>query len=732
MLHKKQTKKARSFILSLLYIVASIGVIGASAQAEEDANIVSITEFQRIFELKNTAKLTNPWAVSHSVTPILPQLSQPLVKRIKPKKRSHGLQLEVSSPGIEQTNYTETEAITFSAQAFIKKARKTKANRDERTDLKSRYDKEVKDVSDAIVWHSSIDGFLGEGATFDDYLAVGIHTITISVDTKFGQQVWQLNITVDAFNTAPTINLLSPRDGSVIPKGRVAYLAALTDDAEDGLGAGAVVWTSDIDGVVTDIGNLSIGHHRITATVTDSGGLTGSGSVSIEIVLPVGPMVLITSPTDGQLFVEGEPVTFQRLIGIIEGNEVASETLVSSIDGVIDDYEDITVALENLSVGKHTVTITVTDNYGTQNSDTVDVEILDPATHTRPTLDVTSPRDYSEYTLGTQLFIGYSADDAEDGYSISDSLAWSSSIDGVFNSFADLSVGQHIISATVTDSSGLSATDSFHLNVNDLMNTDIEVSLDYPNDGDVFFEGDFIPYVYGIQPVDGLAIGNITLSSSIDGELDDLNHLSVGQHTLTLSVAYWGSGFGRLFEDSINIEILAQPENTPPRVSTGFNDGSTFVQGGLTFILFGVDDEDGFLLPVLSSNIDGVVQSWSDLSIGYHIVTATVTDSGGLMGMDSASIEVISPEPEELIILSPTDNSTFSAADMPIDVITAVSTLHIPTDAILRDSIGLSSDIDGEMSQQATLSVGQHTITATADTESGVKVNTEIRVLVTP
>lgn len=727
MLNPKKINKACRFILSLVYV--GIGVMGASAHATEDAHIISATEFQRIFELKNTA----PHTQANQLTPTKQtQLSQPLAKRIKSKNRSRSLQLEVSSPGIEQTNYTETEAITFSAQAFVTKAKKTKPNRDKKTKLKSSHDKEVKNVSDTITWYSSIDGFLGEGATFDAHLTVGVHTITTSVDTKFGQQVWQLNITVDAFNTAPTINLLHPRDGSVIPKDLMTYLAALTNDVEDGLGAGTIVWTSDIDGAVTGIGNLSIGHHQITATVTDSGGLKGSDSVSIEVVPPVGPVVGISSPMDGQRFVEGESVSFQRLIGIVVGNEIVNETLISSIDGVIRTHEDMTESLENLSVGMHTLTITVTDSYGTQNSDTVDIEILDSTTHTRPTLDITSPSDYSEYTLGTQLFIAYWADDAEDGYSISDSLAWSSSIDGSFHSFADLSVGQHLIKATVTDSSGLSVSDSFHLNVNDLMNTDIEISLDYPNDGDVFYEGDFIPYAYGIEPVDGFEIGNITLSSSIDGKLDDLNSLSVGQHTLTLSVPYWGSGFGLIAEDSIDIEILAQPENTPPRVSTGFTDGHTLIQGGPTFIAFGIDDEDGFLIPVLSSNIDGVVQNWSELSLGHHIVTATVTDSGGLIGIAMASIEVVAPEPWELVILSPTDNSTFSAADMPIGIAIGVKASPVQADAILWDSIVIRSDIDGEISQQATLSVGQHTLTATAVTESGNMVNTEILVLVIP
>ncbi len=91
------------------------------------------------------------------------------------------------------------------------------------------------------------------------------------------------------------------------------------------------------------------------------------------------------------------------------------------------------------------------------------------------------------------------------------------------------------------------------------------------------------------------------------------------------------------------------PANTPPNVSiTSPANGSTFTQGDtINFAGTAIDSEDGNISANLgwSSNLDGVIGSGasfstSTLSVGFHTITASVTDSGGLPGSAMINLTV--------------------------------------------------------------------------------------------
>ena len=89
-------------------------------------------------------------------------------------------------------------------------------------------------------------------------------------------------------NSAPTVTIQSPTDGAT--SFSPVVLSATASDAQDGELTTAITWTSDVDGTLTPAGNgevaLSLGAHVITASASDSAGLSGSASVSIEVVTP--------------------------------------------------------------------------------------------------------------------------------------------------------------------------------------------------------------------------------------------------------------------------------------------------------------------------------------------------------------------------------------------------------------------------------------------------------------
>jgi subtilisin len=89
-------------------------------------------------------------------------------------------------------------------------------------------------------------------------------------------------------NTAPSVTITSPTDGSIITSGTTIYFKGSATDIEDGNLTDSLVWTSDPDGVSGNGGSFSStilndGKYTITATATDSGGLIGSASVAITV-----------------------------------------------------------------------------------------------------------------------------------------------------------------------------------------------------------------------------------------------------------------------------------------------------------------------------------------------------------------------------------------------------------------------------------------------------------------
>ena len=89
-------------------------------------------------------------------------------------------------------------------------------------------------------------------------------------------------------NTAPSANISSPGNGSAFVEGSSVNFAGSATDNEDGNLSGSLVWTSSLDGQIGtgasfSTSSLSVGSHTITASVSDSGGLNASDSVSITI-----------------------------------------------------------------------------------------------------------------------------------------------------------------------------------------------------------------------------------------------------------------------------------------------------------------------------------------------------------------------------------------------------------------------------------------------------------------
>jgi subtilisin len=88
-------------------------------------------------------------------------------------------------------------------------------------------------------------------------------------------------------NTPPSVSISSPVDGATFESGATVSFSGTASDVEDGSLSSSLVWSSSLDGPLGTgaafSAVLSDGTHVVTASVTDSGGLSASDSVTITV-----------------------------------------------------------------------------------------------------------------------------------------------------------------------------------------------------------------------------------------------------------------------------------------------------------------------------------------------------------------------------------------------------------------------------------------------------------------
>jgi hypothetical protein len=94
-------------------------------------------------------------------------------------------------------------------------------------------------------------------------------------------------------NTAPTVNISSPGNGSSFGSGASVTFSGSATDNQDGNLSASLGWASSIDGSLGYGASLnrvlSVGTHTITASVRDSGGLLGSAQITVNVAAAAAP-----------------------------------------------------------------------------------------------------------------------------------------------------------------------------------------------------------------------------------------------------------------------------------------------------------------------------------------------------------------------------------------------------------------------------------------------------------
>lgn len=181
------------------------------------------------------------------------------------------------------------------------------------------------------------------------------------------------------------------------------------------------------------------------------------------------PIVEVLQPANGATFTVGGEVIFEgSATDHVDGAlSDASLQWTSNLDGELGTGSSITIS--NLSVSEHTITLIGTDSHGNTADASISIQVL---TNEPPAVSITNPADGSTIGDRTQVTFSGSANDPEDGFLSGGALAWTSSRDGHLGTGTSvtrsgLSVGDHVVTLTATDSDGGSASATVRITIFD-------------------------------------------------------------------------------------------------------------------------------------------------------------------------------------------------------------------------------------------------------------------------
>jgi hypothetical protein len=436
-----------------------------------------------------------------------------------------------------------------------------------------------------------------------------------------------------ARNTAPVVTITTPPSGTTVVAGNPVTLTATAIDLEDGDIVGTIVWTSDLDGPLGPGQSVSLvlseGRHQVTARVEDGGGLAGTATVTLDVVAPAAPTeTLVFEPAADTYVYEKKPT----------GNLSAESVL--RIDTDADRIIYLRFAVSGLSgrpVLAARLRLDVVDGSDVGGT----VHLISNTTWQEETVTYATRPAVDGAALDTRGAVAA-------GEIVEFDLLGAILDDGVYN-FAIVTTstdGAHYRSSRAT--SGQIP----RLELTVPVGPEPTVRIIQPADGSVYFDGDLITFQAAASDIaDGDLGAVVDWASDRDGPLGTgataAAMLSLGTHTITATVTD-SDTFTAM--DAITVTVSPPPPpNTEPVVAiTAPRNGQTFTRGrSVKFSGTATDLEDGTISGdlVWTSSLDNALAMGASVTatvwgVGTHTVTASVTDSGGLVGLATRTIVI--------------------------------------------------------------------------------------------
>ena len=592
-----------------------------------------------------------------------------------------------------------------------------------------------------------VNGYVASGLANWQYqltgLADGVHTVeAVAFDISGNSITDTVTFVVDTSggttdDTPPTIVIQNPADGITSQVANITISGIANDDVNL---ASVTVNGNAVNGLnFWDITfDLSQGENIIEAIAMDSAG--NSATDTIHIVYDSGsavddnpPIITILNPSDGTV----SPVNSVTLSGVawddvdisnvvVRNDSTASSWITTA--GMVD-----WSAVLNLIEGTNILVAMATDSSGNTASDSI-IVIYDPNSgqdDNPPMIDILNPLDGITSQVANITISGIANDDVN--------LA-SVTVNGIVangKSFWDiqlmLNAGENIITATATDSSGNTASDSITIYYDSSITPDTTpptINIDDPLD-------------WSVSPVANITISG-TASDDVDVSSVTVNGLStIGltdwQIDMTLHVgtneftAIATDNSGNTASDTIHViyDPNSGGEDNDPWIQIQIPaNGSTSETAWIEIAGQATDDVN-----VVSVNVNGTIANgindWTaniHLTEGDNLITATAEDSSGNTSSDSIHVFYDSSAKPTISITSPADGSVFPNGSDNILVLGTMTAGKYPiTTLTLNGEVVDQSDLPN-WKHDITLLEGENEIVAYVEDSHGLSAQDSITV----
>ncbi|MDX2367650.1 MAG: Ig-like domain-containing protein, partial [Colwellia sp.] len=305
-------------------------------------------------------------------------------------------------------------------------------------------------------------------------------------------------------NSTPSINLTSPITGTSYLLGTSITINADASDID-----GSVVSVEFYQGTVK-LGesvtppysiiwnNAPVGNYLLSAKAVDDKGKIGqSNSVSIDVTSDnISPTVILTSPSEGALFLENNTVNLTADAEDSDGNIV----VVEFYSGTTKLGEDVDAPFSflwtNLSIGTNNLTAKATDNEGASTtSSAISIDVV--SDNILPTVSLISPFNGEQFVEGNAVLFEASASDSDGSIAVVEFYAGTTKLGELLAapyifSWSNATEGQYNLTAIAVDNEGAVTTSTTVAIAVISSNIAPIVSLTSPLDGDQYLAGDTI------------------------------------------------------------------------------------------------------------------------------------------------------------------------------------------------------------------------------------------------